>query len=92
MRTKKTLWKLILEEAETQDEVSIYQAMKKLKFSEEEGDLIFRECLDEESENKDTLQFVNERLKFHNKISQTDNRAMLKNTDKFNNLNPKHND
>lgn len=66
MRSKKKLWNLILEEIETQSEISIHKAMRKLSFSEEEGDLIFKECLDEELENKDALQFVNERIRFHN--------------------------
>lgn len=69
MRNKKTLWKLILEEVEIQPKESIYKAMIKLNFSEEEGDSIFKECLDEEFEEKNKLQFINERLKFHSNIS-----------------------
>ena len=65
MRNLQTLWIEVLKIVEVQKTQSIYVALITGEFTEEEGEAIFKDALDDDTDYLNTLEFVNSRLKYH---------------------------
>ena len=66
-RDLETLWSIILEKVENQANPSIYLAILGSDFTEEEGEAVFKDGLDDDTDYNNTLEFINSRIKAHRK-------------------------
>jgi len=69
MRNLLTLWEIILENCETKKNPSIYQAIMESDFTEEEGESVFKDAINDDSDYNNTLNFINSRVKYHRELT-----------------------